>query len=148
MAATTAGGGTPGSTSAIATDHNEPDLGGQRRAERGQHERRRPLQRVLPGKPAAERAAVDGPVHRERVGSGECHEDPEQDQGYRQGPRRDDQRLGGPSQLATERTHQLRVEPVTPSTSQSMDSSQTSTWPCDLPAAITVLPVLSCMGPL
>src|SRR5260370_9653 len=126
-----------------AAEHDESELSRRGGAEGGEHQRCRPLQRVLPGDPAAEGAAVDRLVYRERVGSGECDEDPEQDQGDRQSPRRDRQRLGGPPRIATEQAHQLRVEPITPSTSQSIDSSQRSVASYDLPEWITALPALS-----
>src|SRR5436190_2571232 len=133
---------------ALGADHDEPEPSRQGGTERGEHQRRRPLQRVLPGEPASEGAAVDRLVHPERVGSGQCHEHPEKDEGHCQSPRGDGQRLGGPSRTATEQAHQLRVDPLTPSTSQSIDSSQMSVASYDLPAGITVLPVLSFMGPL
>ena len=62
---------------AFAADDDHAELRGQRRAQRGQDQRRRARQRVLPGEPGAERALVHVEIEVERVLAEQGDEYPE-----------------------------------------------------------------------
>ena len=65
---------------AFAADDDQAELRRQRRAQRGQDQRRRARQRVLPGEPGAERALVHVEVEVERVLAEQRDEDAEHDE--------------------------------------------------------------------
>src|SRR4029079_8730364 len=59
-------------------------------AQRGENERRRAGERILPGEPGAERALIHVEIEVERILSEQRNEDAEQDERRRQGERGDD----------------------------------------------------------
>jgi hypothetical protein len=92
----------------------KPGARGQRHAQRGEHQRRGALQRVLPGEPVAERALEQRGPHLHRVDPGKGHHQAEQQQRRRDGEHRQGEFLecvahdGGAARVQT--------EPTTPST--------------------------------
>jgi hypothetical protein len=118
---------------ALAADDHHAELRRQRRAERGENERRGAGQRVLPGEPGAERALVHIEIEIERVLPERRDEDAEQHQRGQQGQHGDDDifrraaeltdKRGQAKEFAQPRLHNgcadiglHEVAPMTPST--------------------------------
>ena len=99
------GGETAEHERALAADHHQAHARRQRDTERGEHERRRARERVLPGKRAGEGTAIDQRVHLDRRLADRRHEHAEHDHGGREREKRDREGLAGPHTL-----------PMTPST--------------------------------
>jgi hypothetical protein len=104
----------------FAADHHQPGLCGHRDAKRGQDERGRARQRVLPRERAREPAPVDQRVHLERVLAQHRHEDAEDEHRHGEGADGDHERFRRPAEAAGSgqgghgRTRQTL--PMTPST--------------------------------
>ena len=84
----------------FAADHHQPGLRGHRDAERGQDERGRARQRVLPRERAREPAAVDQRVHLERVLPQHRHEHAEDEHRHGERADGDHERLRRPAEAA------------------------------------------------
>ena len=83
----------PDDQRALAADHQQSRARGQRRAERGEHDRRGLGQRLFEREPGAEAAGDEGRVNVERVEAAERDEPAEDPEGGQQGGGRDGRRL-------------------------------------------------------
>ena len=112
---------------ALAADDDHAELRRERGAERGQDEGRGAGQRVLPGEPGAEGAAVHEPIELERVDAREGDEDAEQHRRGEERQKRHRDGLGGAARTVAAAVHRpspfspiatvmaQEVEPMTPS---------------------------------
>ena len=87
----------------FAADDDHAELRRQRRAQRGQNQRRGARQRVLPGEPGAERALVHIEIKIERIFAEQRDKDAEQHQRSHQSERGDDDIFRRAAELPAER---------------------------------------------
>ena len=153
---------------AFAADDHHAELRRQRRAQRGQDQRRGARQRVLPGEPGAERALIHVEIEVERVLPEQRDEDAEQHERANQRERGDEDVFGRAAELREQKwageearrpgilqearrpARQHRLHEVAPmhAFDQIIHLFQLGIGlACEVPAAITVLPLLSAIGP-
>ena len=140
---------------AFAADDHQPGLGGQRDAQRGEDQRRGARQRVLPGERARETALVDERIDFERILAKYGDEQPEQDHRRQQRTGRDRNRFSAAAawpkrgRSRAVRHRRLLLDFADDAFDQVVHLLEHgSVCLCAVPAAITVLPVLSLSGPL